>query len=194
MELEQHSVPLSHSQLMTDQRSDSHLGRLNLGAIMKIKTLRHAVIAIFVCIGLTSRLDSAYAACRESLAGNSKTTASIVEGRHILRYPQAVDNSPLLLSNENKSLWITHAEQIVTLTWGKKQIKAFKTIIYKESRWNPNAYNPATNAYGLGQLINSKRYTKHMPYKQINAAVKYIYNRYGTPTKALAHHNKQGWY
>jgi hypothetical protein len=156
-----------------------------------LKTLIKLGVTITTCVTM---VDSAYAACQEPPALSSMTTASIVEGRHILVYPQAVDNSSQLLTNKNKRLWITHAEQLVTLTWGKKQIKAFKQIIYIESRWNPNAYNPTTNAYGLGQLVDSKPYLAGMPYKQINATIKYIWNRYGTPIKALQHHNKYGWY
>lgn len=156
------------------------------------KLSRHAEVIMVTCMLL---LDSA------SLAFGSPVGLELKEGRLVVvgeptikRYPQAVDNSNHYRSNESKSLWITHAEQLVTLTWGKKEVKAFKIIIYRESRWTPNQTNPATGAYGLGQIINSKRYTKDMPFKQINAAVKYILNRYGTPTKALAHHNKHGWY
>jgi hypothetical protein len=159
---------------------------------MKIKVARHARVFIVTCALL---VDSA------SLAFGSPVGSELKEGRLVVvgeptinSYPQAVDNSNHYRINKSKSLWITHAEQIVTLTWGIKEIKPFKTIIYKESRWNPNATNPTTGAYGLGQLINSKRYLKDMPYKQINATVKYIFNRYGTPTKALAHHLKHGWY
>lgn len=135
---------------------------------------------------LTSRLDSANAVVLETQRGLSRTTASTVEGRPIKGYPQAVDNSI--------HLWKSHAKQIITITWNSDEWKYFQKIIYKESRWNPQAFNPSTNAYGLGQLINSKRYTKDMPYKQINAAVKYIYNRYKTPALAWKHHIKWGWY
>ena len=155
---------------------------------------RHAVKVIISCICLTGLLDSAYASVLETRGGISRAVASIVGEATIKRYPQVVDNSNHSLIKGNRSLWITHSEQIVTLTWGKKQVKAFMTIIYRESRWIPNQTNPATGAYGLGQIIGSKRYTKNMPYKQINAAVKYIKYRYGTPTKALAHHKKHGWY
>ena len=187
----QHFQAQSHYQQTIDQRSDSRHGHLNLGAIMRTKLVRHAVVTILTC---AMGVDSAYAACHEPPAYSSMATASIAEGSAILRYPQAVDNSSQLLKNMNKHLWITHTEQLVTLIWNKKQIKAFKHIIYIESRWNPNAYNPTTNAYGLGQLVDSKSYTKGMPFKQINAMAKYIYNRYGTPNKALAHHKKHGWY
>jgi len=143
---------------------------------------------------LTTLVGSAHANALGTRGGLPRVVASIAEGRHILVNPQGVDNSALLRINKNKSLWITHAKQLVTITWNKKEIKAFKQIIYRESRWIPNQTNPATGAYGLGQLIGSKKYTHNMPYKQINATIKYIHNRYGTPTKALAHHLKHGWY
>jgi hypothetical protein len=139
-------------------------------------------------------VDSMNASALEALAVTSRAMANVVGGDYYLHYPQGVDKSQSLLIKENKRMWISHTEQIVTITWNRKQIKAFKEIIYLESRWNPNAYNPSTNAYGLGQLVNSKTYTKGNPYKQINAMVKYIFNRYGTPNKALQHHKKHGWY
>jgi hypothetical protein len=120
--------------------------------------------------------------------------SSVVRDGYTYTYPQAVDNSKHSLIKQNKHLWITHSKQLITLTWASKEIKPFLKIIYIESRWIPNQTNPTTGAYGLGQLINSKRYTSGMPYKQINAAIKYIKHRYGTPTKAYAHHRKYGWY
>jgi len=160
---------------------------------MKIK--RHAVKVLISCICLTALVDSTPNAFGSPVGLElEERRSSVAEGARYKRYPQGVDNSHTLLTNKNKNLWITHAQQLITLTWGKKEIKAFMTIIYRESRWIPNQTNSTTGAYGLGQIIGSKRYTKGMPYKQINAAVKYIKYRYGTPTKALQHHKKHGWY
>lgn len=148
--------------------------------------MRHADKLVIAIMCLTSLVGSAHAAGLESLAGNSKTAASIAEGSAISDYPQPVDKSV--------TLWKRHAKQLVAITWSPSEWQAFNKIIYRESRWRPNQLNKQTNAYGLGQIINSKRYTAQMPFKQINAAIKYIYHRYGTPTKALAHHYKHGWY
>ena len=156
--------------------------------------IRHAVIIILVCIGLTSRLDFANAVVLGTQGGLPRASASTVEDGAIQRYPQAVDKSIPMLIKGNRNLWITYTEQLIAIVWDEQQIKAFKKIIWLESRWQPTAYNPATNAYGLGQLVDSKPYTKDNPYKQIFAAAKYIWHRYGTPTKALAHHERYGWY
>ena len=60
-----------------------------------------------------------------------------------------------------------------------------------ESQWNPKSKNKKSSAYGIPQLLNLK--TKD-PYKQIDAGLKYIAHRYGTPCRALAHHLKVGHY
>jgi hypothetical protein len=148
--------------------------------------LRHAHITALTILCLTGVVGSAKAAGLEPLAISSMTTARNAEGSAIIPYPQAGDKAV--------NLWKSHAKQLVTITWSKKEWKAFQRIIWLESRWTPNQLNKATGAYGLGQIVGSKRYTAGMPCKQINAAIKYIWNRYHTPTKALRHHNKWGWY
>lgn len=154
--------------------------------------MRLARVFMLTCIIM---LDSAQLALGSPVGLELEKGRLVVVGEPtIKRYPQAVDNSHQYRSNKNKHLWITHAKQLVTIIWGKKEIKAFTQIIYRESRWIPNQTNPTTGAYGLGQLIGSKKYTHNMPYKQINAAAKYIAHRYGTPSKALQHHYKHGWY
>jgi len=60
-----------------------------------------------------------------------------------------------------------------------------------ESLWNPKANNKESTAYGIPQLLKLKTTD---PYKQIDAGLKYIAHRYGTPCRALAHHLKVGHY
>jgi len=60
-----------------------------------------------------------------------------------------------------------------------------------ESKWNPKANNKRSSAYGIPQLLKLKTTD---PYKQIDAGLKYIAHRYGTPCKALAYHLKTGTY
>jgi hypothetical protein len=62
---------------------------------------------------------------------------------------------------------------------------------YLESKWNPLADNKRSSAYGIPQLLKLK--TKD-PYLQIDAGLKYIAHRYGTPCKAMAYHKKHGHY
>ncbi len=72
-----------------------------------------------------------------------------------------------------------------------RQYLCLEQLWTKESQWNPKAKNPKSSAYGIPQLLKLK--TKD-PYLQIDAGLKYIAHRYGTPCKALAHHLKVGHY
>ena len=72
-----------------------------------------------------------------------------------------------------------------------KQFQCFNTIITKESRWDYLAQNGSH--WGLGQM-KSKHYRNLDPYRQIDASIKYVAARYGSPCKALEHHKKNNWY
>lgn len=149
---------------------------------------KHAAIVLILAMNLTGLLGSAYAAWLEPLAWSSKTTASTAQGGRIMSYPQVVDNSPQL-----RKMVKSHAKQLVTIWFGAKHWASFQQIVYLESRWDWNAYNPETNAYGLTQIIGSKRYTHNQPYKQLLKSVQYIAHRYETPTAALKHLKARGW-
>lgn len=80
--------------------------------------------------------------------------------------------------------------------WGSgAQWSALSNIIQKESSWNPAAANPSSSARGLFQMIAANR---SAPYTDVaghsREGLNYIKNRYGTPTRALAFHNRNNWY
>ena len=70
--------------------------------------------------------------------------------------------------------------------------KALFTLWNKESRWDYTADNPRSSAYGIPQMLNMPEDTPML--KQIDLGLKYIKHRYGSPSKALAFHNQNGWY
>jgi hypothetical protein len=72
-----------------------------------------------------------------------------------------------------------------------QEFQCFNRIITKESRWNYLAKNGSH--YGLGQM-RSKHYRDLDPYRQIDATLKYITNRYGSNCKAWAFHEMKGFY
>ena len=72
-----------------------------------------------------------------------------------------------------------------------KSFQCFNKIITKESRWDYLAKNGSH--YGLGQM-RSQHYRDLDPYRQIDATLKYITNRYGTSCKAWSFHEKKGYY
>jgi hypothetical protein len=68
-----------------------------------------------------------------------------------------------------------------------------------ESNWNPAAQNPSSTAYGIPQFLNSTWASTGIaktsdPYRQVDAGLIYIKNRYGTPCSAWSFHQAHNWY
>jgi hypothetical protein len=72
-----------------------------------------------------------------------------------------------------------------------KEFMCFNKIITKESRWSYKARNGSH--YGLGQM-RSEHYRDLDPFRQIDATIRYITNRYQTPCKAWAFHQRANHY
>ena len=72
-----------------------------------------------------------------------------------------------------------------------RQYLCLEQLWMLESKWNPRANNKRSTAYGIPQLLKLKIKD---PYLQIDAGLKYIAHRYGTPCKAMAYHKKHGHY
>lgn len=95
--------------------------------------------------------------------------------------------------------WVAVMQQIAKAKgWS---IGDWRKLIMQESGGNPNAVNPSSGAFGLGQFLGStaQAYAKygalsHDPAKQIVAMAHYIADRYGNPTTAWAHETSAGWY
>ncbi len=69
----------------------------------------------------------------------------------------------------------------------------------KESGWRPNAQNPRSTAYGIAQFLDSTWAGTGIAktsdgYRQIDAGLIYINNRFGSPCGAWAHSQAKGWY
>lgn len=83
-------------------------------------------------------------------------------------------------------------EKVLAMYPTKKEWSALSRLWGKESAWNHKADNPHSSAYGIPQMLNMKPNTSIE--RQIDLGLKYIQHRYGTPTKALAFHDRHGWY
>ena len=93
-------------------------------------------------------------------------------------------------TNSNKEIEKYKLYSHIKLT-NHKQYLCLEKLWYLESKWNPLADNKRSTAFGIPQLLKLKTTD---PYKQIDAGLKYIAHRYGTPCKALAYHLKTGHY
>ena len=72
-----------------------------------------------------------------------------------------------------------------------KQYRCLELLWNRESRWDPRADNPKSSAYGIPQMLRLKVLD---PYRQIDLGLKYIAHRHLTPCRALAYHDKRGYY
>jgi soluble lytic murein transglycosylase-like protein len=77
----------------------------------------------------------------------------------------------------------------------------WNAVIQRESGGDPTARNPSSGAFGIGQFLGAtaRAYAPYgalstNPVLQIRAMARYIADRYGTPTAALAHERRYGWY
>jgi hypothetical protein len=73
-----------------------------------------------------------------------------------------------------------------------KQYNCINRLWYLESRWNNKSDNRKSTAYGIAQVLGTRTSD---PFKQIDLGLKYIKHRFKNDgCKALAHHNKLGYY
>ncbi len=80
-----------------------------------------------------------------------------------------------------------------------QQFSCLENLWGKESGWNPNAQNPTSTAYGIPQFLNSTWASTGIAktsdgYRQIDAGLIYIENRFGSPCGAWSHSQSKGWY
>lgn len=73
-----------------------------------------------------------------------------------------------------------------------KEFVCINKLWTKENRlWDPYAKNPNSSAFGIPQLLKLKETN---PYVQMDLGYKYIMHRHKSPCKALAFHDRKGWY
>jgi SLT domain-containing protein len=76
--------------------------------------------------------------------------------------------------------------------WGDEHWPALRSLISRESSWNPTAQNPNSTAFGLFQFLDSTWGGTGIaktsdPGLQTEAGLRYIRNRYGDPSAAWQH-------
>jgi hypothetical protein len=84
--------------------------------------------------------------------------------------------------------------------YGSGQFDCFNNIIMRESKWDINATNPSSGAYGIPQALpGSKMATiasdwRTNPATQIIWGIEYMKDRYGSPCSAWGFKASHGWY
>lgn len=135
-----------------------------MAAVVFVGTLPHAVGAMFLQGQM--RVIDATATCKN---------LSYVSLSEMKRLAKRIAKHKVLTTYKSNHEW-----------------KALFALWDKESRWDYTADNPHSTAYGIPQLLNMDERTPMA--RQIDLGLKYIQHRYDTPSKALAFHNRHGWY
>jgi hypothetical protein len=84
--------------------------------------------------------------------------------------------------------------------YGSGQFDCFNNIIMRESKWDVNATNASSGAYGIPQALpGSKMATiasdwRTNPATQIIWGIEYMKDRYGSPCSAWGFKASHGWY
>lgn len=89
---------------------------------------------------------------------------------------------------------------INTYGWTENDFDCLVKLWNRESGWSASAHNKSSGAHGIPQSLPASKmasegddyYTNG--YTQIRWGLKYIKNRYGTPSQAWAHSQQKGWY
>lgn len=81
--------------------------------------------------------------------------------------------------------------------WTGAEWDALYELWRRESNWNPNATNPSSGAYGIPQALpgaHGRPFNLGDARAQIEWGLNYIAERYGSPSRALAFHDRNNWY
>jgi hypothetical protein len=107
---------------------------------------------------------------------------------------------------QNTKMEITVVRQYVKSHYSETQWKCIDELWQRESSWQTKkkpwrAKNPSSGAYGIPQSLPAKKMASHgldyltNPIVQVNWGMSYINSRYkGSPCRALAFHDRKGWY
>ena len=81
----------------------------------------------------------------------------------------------------------------------ESQFSCLENLWGRESGWNPDAQNPSSTAYGIPQFLNSTWAGTGIAktsdgFRQIDAGLIYLEDRYGSPCGGWAHSEATGWY
>ena len=89
---------------------------------------------------------------------------------------------------------------VLSYGWSEQDYQYLVLLWNRESSWNPNAVNKKSGACGIPQSLPCKKMASEgsdyrTNYKtQVRWGLKYIANRYGSPTNAWKHSQRTGWY
>ncbi|OFI38607.1 hypothetical protein BIU82_04645 [Arthrobacter sp. SW1] len=92
------------------------------------------------------------------------------------------------------------ASLLSSFGWSAGEMDSLRILWTKESNWTTTATNPSSGAYGIVQSLPAEKMSSEgtdwlTNYKtQVRWGLKYIKERYGSPSAALSFHYANNWY
>ena len=84
--------------------------------------------------------------------------------------------------------------------WSESDYQALVNLWERESNWDANAHNKSSGAHGIPQSLPASKMSSEGSdyytngYTQIRWGLKYIKERYGSPSAAWQHFQNKNWY
>ena len=100
---------------------------------------------------------------------------------------------------ENATVADFHDYALAELGGDDGQFSCLENLWGRESEWDPDAQNPTSTAYGIAQFLDSTWSGTGIAktsngFRQIDAGLVYLEERYGSPCGGWAHSEATGWY
>ncbi|SDP34160.1 hypothetical protein SAMN05660199_03667 [Klenkia soli] len=100
---------------------------------------------------------------------------------------------------ENATASDFHDYALAQLGGDASQFSCLESLWGRESKWDPDAQNPSSTAYGIAQFLDSTWAGTGIAktsngFRQIDAGLIYLDERYGSPCGGWAHSQATGWY
>ena len=133
--------------------------------------------------------------------GNTNTVDPMKHTTPVKTLKEMMSSGSINADSGKKGIYQQYAYSLFSqYGWGASEFEPLKKLWNRESGWNPKAKNSQSGAYGIPQSLPADKMKSEgsdylTNYKtQIKWGLKYIKNRYGSPSKAWAHSEKKGWY
>jgi len=135
---------------------------------------------------------------KKKVKKSKKKTTKKVKAKTYTKSKVRKVSTPKVSSNAYQNY--AHDLVINKYGWSEYDFQCLVKLWNRESGWNPNAHNKSSGAHGIPQSLPASKmrsegadyYTNG--YTQIRWGLKYIKDRYGSPSKAWQHSQRKGWY
>lgn len=140
---------------------------------------------------------------RTGVTYNEWSRVTIDENTFYIASAELTDETPVsaLIASGAKGEYQKYALSLFPdFGWSDSELEPLIKLWNKESGWNPRSHNKRSGAHGIPQALPARKmasegsdyYTNGET--QIRWGLKYIRNRYGSPSAAWAKFCSRGWY